>query len=393
MKRHIPLGYLKISDNAKKYVLSALDDNRLSSGKYIQEFERLFAGRHQRSTSIFTASGTCALQIALAALIEKYGYQEGDEVLVPAITFVATSNIVLQLNMKPVFVDVDPLTYNINPAEIEKHITARTRAIIPVHMFGLPCDMDPILEIARKHNLQVIEDSCETMFVNYKGRSVGTFGDYACFSTYVAHLLITGVGGIITMKDESDERMLRSIMQHGRDTIYLNIDDDDHYEEEFIQSLVQRRFSFVRMGYSYRITELEGALGVAALEETDSMMAARKKIGETYTSLLSEFQDVLQLPYVPEGSEHAYMMYPLLLKQGNRDDYALYLEKNGVETRYLMPLINQPYYLKRFGNLEDQYPVAKNINQNGLYIPCHHGMSDDDVAYIQELTSSYFKGG
>lgn len=392
MKRHIPLGYMNISDNAKKYVMSALDDNRLSYGKYTQAFEKRFAERHGRHTSVFTASGTCALQIALAALIEKHGYEAGDEVLVPAITFVATSNIVLQLNLKPVFVDVDPLTYNINPSEIEKHITPRTKAIIPVHMFGLPCDMDPIMEIARKHNLQVIEDSCETMFVKYKGRSVGTFGDYACFSTYVAHLLITGVGGIVTMKDESDERMLRSIMQHGRDTIYLNIDDDDQYEEEFIQSLVQRRFSFVRMGYSYRITELEGALGLAALEETDSMMASRKKIAEAYTSYLSEFQDVIQLPHTPNGCEHAFMMYPLLLKKGNRDEYALYLEKNGVETRYMMPLLNQPYYIKLFGNLEDQYPVAGTINRNGLYIPCHQGMDEDDVKHVYELTKTYFKG-
>ncbi|QAY65542.1 DegT/DnrJ/EryC1/StrS family aminotransferase [Paenibacillus protaetiae] len=392
MKRHIPLGHMNISDNAKKYVLDALDHNRLSSGKYIQQFEHQFAKKHQRQTSVFTASGTCALQIALAALKEKHGYADGDEVLVPAITFVATSNIVIQLNMKPVFVDVDPYTYNINPREIEKHITGRTRVIIPVHLFGLPCDMDPIMEIAGRHKLQVIEDSCETMFVHYKGRSVGTFGDYACFSTYVAHLLITGVGGVITMKDESDEKLLRSIMQHGRDTIYLNIDDDDELDDAFMESLVQRRFSFVRMGYSYRITELEGALGVAALEETGQMMLHRKTIGEAYTRALSQYEDALQLPYIPEGHEHAYMMYPIVLKRGNRDDYAMFLEKNGVETRYMMPLLNQPYYKQQFGNIEDSYPAAKHINHNGLYIPCHQGMELADVDYVSELTATYLKG-
>jgi len=387
--RQISLGYLQISDDAKRYVMNALDENRLSAGKYVRMFENEFASMHQRTTSVFTASGTCALQIALAALIEKHGYEEGDEVLVPAVTFVATSNIVMQLNLKPVFVDVDPVTYNIDPAEIEKHITSRTRAIIPVHLFGLPCDMDPILAIAEKYRLHIIEDSCETMFVKYKGRSVGSFGDYACFSTYVAHLLITGVGGIVTMKDERDEKLLRSIMQHGRDTIYLNIDDDDGIDEELMTQLVQRRFSFVRMGYSYRITELEGALGVAALEEVGEMMQRRKRIGELYARTLQDFTDFLQLPVVPDGFEHAYMMYPLVLKHGDRDKYALFLEKHGVETRFMMPLINQPYYKRVFGSIEHLYPAARHINQNGLYIPCHQGMQAEDVAYVAELTRMY----
>lgn len=390
-RRSIGLGYLSISDTAKQYVMNALDENRLSAGKYINQFEQEFAQKHQRNSSIFTASGTCALQIALAALKEKYGYVDGDEVLVPAITFVATANIVIQMNMKPVFVDVDPRTYNMDPKEIEQHITSRTRVIIPVHLFGLPCDMDGILETAEKYNLQIIEDSCETMFVKYKGRPVGTFGDYACFSTYVAHLLVTGVGGLITMKDESDEKLLRSIMQHGRDTIYLNIDDDDDVQDDIRESLVQRRFSFVRMGYSYRVTELEGALGVAALQESDEMMRKRKEIGEYYSQRFADFEHVLQLPFVPEGTEHAYMMYPVVLKRGNRDKYALHLEKHGVETRYMMPLVNQPYYVEMFGQLEQRYPNAKYINDNGLYIPCHHGMSREDVDYIYELTKQYYQ--
>ena len=372
--------------------MNTLDENRLSTGKYVKKFETEFAKLHQRATSVFTASGTCALQISLAELIEKHGYKEGDEVLVPAITFIATSNVVLQMKLNPVFVDVDPYTYNIDPNQIEKHITPRTRVIIPVHLFGLPCDMDSIVMIADKYNLHIIEDSCETMFVKYKGKSVGTFGEYGCFSTYVAHLLITGVGGIVTMKNEEDEKLLRSIMQHGRDTIYLNIDDDDGIDEELMNSLVQRRFSFVRMGFSYRITELEGALGVAALEESGEMMERRKIIGEYYTKYMKKFNDVLQLPTIPKGSEHAYMMYPIVLKKGNRDKYALWLEKNGVETRYMMPLINQPYYKNIFGNIEDQYPVAKHINENGLYIPCHQGMSLEDVEYVAELTEFFYKG-
>lgn len=390
MKRHIPLGYLNISQEAKNNVMDALNNNRLSTGKYVNEFEKTFAHKHGKNISIFTASGTCALQIALAALKEKYGYKDGDEVLVPAITFVATANIVLQNNMIPVFVDVNPLTYNIEPSEIEKHITSKTKVIIPVHLFGLPCDMDPIIEIANKYDLQIIEDSAETMFVKYKGKPVGTFGDYGCFSTYVAHLLITGVGGLITMRDENDEKMLRSIMQHGRDTIYLNIDDDDgDLGNDFIESLVQRRFQFVRSGFSYRVTELEGALGVAALAESDNMISKRQQIGQYYTNSLNSFSDYIQTPYIPDGHEHAFMMYPIVLKNINRDHFAIYLEKNGVETRYMMPLINQPYFKKLFGDIEDQYPNAKYINKYGLYIPCHDGMSFEDVEYIRTLIDEY----
>lgn len=387
--RKIGLGHLAIGDAAKRNVMQALDENRLSSGRFIREFESRFAELHQRSTSVFTASGTCALQIALAAMKEKYHYEDGDEVIVPAITFVATANVVLQMNMKPVFVDVDPQTYNIDPNEIEKHVTSRTRAIIPVHLFGLPCDMDPIIEIADRFGLHILEDSCESMFVKYRGRSVGTFGEFACFSTYVAHLLVTGVGGLITMKDEADERLLRSIMQHGRDSIYLNIDDDDGLDAERLKSLMERRFSFVRMGYSYRVTELEGALGVAALSTVDEMMSQRQANAFRYGENLSSFSDYIQLPYVPSESEHAFMMYPLVLKGVDRDRFALHLEKNDVETRFMMPLVNQPYYEKLFGLIEPLYPNAEHINRFGLYIPCHHGMTLDDVDYVCSLITEY----
>src|SRR5262249_5744359 len=146
-------------------------------------------------------SGTSALQIALAALKEVYGWQDGDEVLVPALTFVATPNVVFYNNLKPVFVDVDPQYFTIEPSKIEAKITPRTRAVMPVHIGGLPCDMDPILELACRHDLRIVEDSAEAMFSCYRGRPVGSFGDVGCFSTYVAHMLVTGVGGVCTTND------------------------------------------------------------------------------------------------------------------------------------------------------------------------------------------------
>jgi dTDP-4-amino-4,6-dideoxygalactose transaminase len=148
--------------------------------------------------------------------------------------------------MKPVFVDVDPLHYNIEPSLIEKKITKKTRAIIPVHLFGLPCEMSQILTIAKRRRLKIIEDSCETMFASYKSRPVGSFGEMGCFSTYVAHLLVTGVGGLITTNSDRFAIMCRSILAHGRDSIYLNIDDDDSISDEGrFSAIINRRFSFV----------------------------------------------------------------------------------------------------------------------------------------------------
>ncbi|MBI4227464.1 MAG: DegT/DnrJ/EryC1/StrS family aminotransferase [Candidatus Omnitrophica bacterium] len=364
----------------------ALDTNRLSAGLFIGRFERAFAAEHGCRHAVMCNSGTSALQIALAALKEQHGWQDGDEILVPAVTFVATSNIVLQNRLTPVFVDADPVTYNLDPGQIERHLTPRTRAIIPAHLFGLPCDMTEILAIAARHHLEVLEDSCETMFVTYRGQKVGAFGALSCFSTYVAHLLVTGVGGVVTTNDDELAVMCRSMMAHGRDAIYLSIDDDDALGSDAARlQMIQRRFSFIRMGYSYRATELEGALGVAALEEKDAMMRARRANSEYLIQRLASLKAFLQLPTVPPDREHAFMMFPLVVKPDlDRDALLNELEGRGIETRYMMPLLNQPYYRRLFGDLEDRYPVAKHLNHHGFYIGCHQGLTREDLDYVVE---------
>lgn len=383
VKNPIGLGFLDIGDLERRYVNDVLDSRRLSAGKYVRGFEKEFAALHDTKYAVMCNSGTSALHIALAVLKEQGGWRDGDEVIVPAITFIATSNIVIHNGMQPVFVDVDPLYYNIDPSKVEEKITHRTRAILPVHLFGLPCDMDPILQIAERHDLAVIEDSCETMFAKYKGRSVGSFGDLACFSTYVAHLLVTGVGGLITTGREDYAIMCRSVLAHGRDSIYLSIDDDDDLNENRLKNIIERRFSFVRLGHSFRATELEAALGLAQLTKKDDMIRKRRWNAAYLTSKLSKFSDVLQLPSVPPYSEHSFMMYPILVKNGlGREELVGHLEKNAIETRYMLPLLNQPIYKKIFGDIEDHYPVAKNINRNGFYIGCHHGLTKDDLDYV-----------
>ena len=388
----IGLGIADISPLQRQYVNDVLRKNRLSYGEYTRRFEREFARLHDRRYAIFCNSGTSALQVALHALKEYYGWREGDEVLVPAVTFVATSNVVLQNRLKPVFVDVEPDHFGIDPAQLERHITPRTRAIMPVHLFGQPCDMDPILDVARRRNLRILEDSCETMFVRYRGHPAGSWGDAACFSSYVAHLVVTGVGGFAVTNDKSLATLMKSLMNHGRDHIYLSIDDDDTRDSEQLKQIVARRFSFVHLGYSYRATEMEAALGVGELARHDQIVQRRQENARYLTTCLRDLEEFLQLPGPRKDTEHAYMMYPLVVKGAvDREDLLLHLEKAGIETRYLMPLINQPLYRKLFGDLEPRYPVAARLNQCGFAIGCHQGLRRADLDYVSDVLHGYFE--
>jgi perosamine synthetase len=389
--RKIALGTLNINLKGKMYVNDCLDNNRLSRGKYTDAFEKRFATSHGCNHALFMNSGTSALQVALAALKEVHGYQDGDEVLVPATTFIATSNIVIQNNLKPVFVDVDPLTFNMDPDELVRKLTSRSRCIIPVHLFGLPANMMAIMNIARAANLQVIEDSCETMFAEQEGQSVGSFGDIACFSTYVAHLIVGGVGGIITTDDKKLLDICASLMAHGRDSAYTNIDHDDTDDSELMKDMIERRYRFDRIGYSYRATELEAAIALSELERAPMNIEIRRNNAHYLTYLLRG-RLPLRLPIIPKGMTHSFMMYPMVT-DGNtdRDDLLMHLEKSGIETRYLFPLLDQPVYQRMFPGLSYSYPVAQRLAQDGFFIGMHQGLSTSDIEYISDALHIYFQ--
>ncbi len=390
--RSITLGTLNIGEQGKRFVNDVLNSNRLSNGKYTKDFESTFAAIHQSKYGVFCNSGTSALQIALAALKEVHGYEDGDEVLVPATTFIATSNIVIQNNLKPVFVDVDPNTFNMNPEEIASRITKRTRAIIPVHLFGLPADMPAIMRIANDHYLQVIEDSCETMFAGIEGKSVGSFGHMACFSTYVAHLVVGGVGGLVITKDLGLEERCRSLMAHGRDSIYTNIDQDDTDDQKLKKQMIERRYSFDRVGYSYRCTELEAAIALSELYRGESNIAIRRSNAAYLTEKLRKLDEFLQLPIIPKGYTHSFMMFPLVLRTSiNRDDLLLFLENHNIETRYLFPLLTQPIYKKLFPGLAEQYPVAQLLGRHGFFIGMHQSLTKANMDYIANTFYEYFE--
>lgn len=390
--QQIGVGGLALGAEEKRYLYEAIESNRLSYGPMTERFERLFARMHGCQHAVFCNSGTSALHVALAALKEYHGWRDGDEVLVPAVTFVATSNIVLHNQMKPVFVDVDPFTYTIDPRQVEARITSKTRAIIPVHLMGLPCDMDPLLQVAQRHGLRVIEDSAQAMFATYKGKKVGSFGDIACFSTYVAHFIVTGVGGFSTTNDPELAVILRSLTNHGRDSIYLSMSDDHGVGKRRLREIVSKRFSFVRLGHSFRATELEAAIGLGQLECRRRIIRARKANSDYFTARLKPIEKYLQLPYVPENRGHMFMLYPLVLRDQPKRQLVNYLEERLIETRDLMPLVNQPIYKKLFGeNLEDGYPVAKRLNRCGFYIGCHQYLSEEEREYVADTILSFFE--
>ena len=393
VRRQIGVGGGVISPYAKILVNKVLDSGRLSYGPFLRKFEEEFGKLCDRKFTISANSGTSALQVAIHALKELDCWKDGDEILVPAVTFVASSNTIMQNNLKPVFVDVDSKMYHIDAKKIEKKITSRTRAIMPVHLFGISCDMNPILALAKKHKLRIIEDSCEAVGVKYHGKMVGSLGDVACFSTYMAHLVTTGVGGFAATNDPALAVKIRSLVNHGRDSIYIAADDDKNVTGKSKFAMADRRFSFESVGYSYRLTEFEGALGVAAVKEFAKNLRTRQSYADYLIKKLTPFKKFLQLPSWPSHSEHAFMMFPLVLKDDkiSRDSLIHYLEDHNVETRYLLPLINQPIYIKLFGNLEPKYPVAANLNKNGFYIGCHPEMKKPHLDYIAKVFENFFK--
>lgn len=357
----------------------------------MQRFEAEFARLHGCRFGVMSNSGTSALHIALQAMKELHGWDDGDEVILPAVTFVATANIVLQNRMQPVLADVDPTYYELDPSLIEEKITPRTRAIIPVHLFGHPADMSPICEIASRHGLKIIEDSAETMFASYDGRLVGSLGDIACFSTYSAHLLVTGVGGLNTTNDPDYAIRLRSLMNHGRDSIYISIDDDDDKSAEELRTIIAKRFQFVSVGHSFRVTEMEAALGLAQLEEREGIIGARRQNARSLIAKLSHLDACLQLPQIRPGSEHSFMMLPIVLRDEPKEAIVNFLELHGVETRDMLPLTNQPVYHRLLDWREEDYPVAQWINRNGFYVGCHQGLTEVELDYVAELFERYFR--
>ena len=388
--RRIGIGTADISPEDRARVIRVLESGRLSAGPFMDQFESQFAALHHRRFASMCNSGTGSLQLSLQALKERYGWADGSEVIVPAMTFVATVNVVVFNGLKPVLADIDPTTFTIDPERLEAAVTPRTVAAVPVHVFGQPADMTSVMEIAERHELRIVEDSAEAVAVRHRDRPVGSFGDFGCFSTYMAHLVTTGVGGLALTDDEENARRFRSLMNHGRDPRYLRIDDDQGVSDADLLEIVWSRYAFNSMGQSYRATEMEAALGIGQIERLDGILARRRAVAGRLTAALAD--ERLVLPATAAGNEHAFMMYPILCQTGElRDRLVVALERAGVETRFLLPILGQACYRGTFSFAPGRFPVTEHATSHGFYVGCHQGMTDDDVDYIATTVGSVLR--
>ena len=384
----IRLGDFKMTSEMRANVDQALASGRLSPGPFVKKFEGKFAEHHRPANGrtmygVMSNSGTSSLKVALQALKEIHGWYNGDAVIVPALTFVATINVVLQCGLVPVLVDVNPDDYTIDASQLEAAITPRTKAIMPVHTFGLAADMGTIYSIAYDHDLRIIEDTCEALGATYSGSPVGSVGDISCFSFYMAHHITAGVGGMAVTNNVEYADKMRSLINHGweRETAPMDATEFDFDE-------IRQRYYFTSVGHSYRPTELEAAIALPQLATLEENIKQRRDNARTLSKKLNRFSGKLQLPKGRYNARHAFMMYPIVLKEGDKWGLIRHLEESGIETREMLPLTNQPVYEGLFD--EDDYPVAKWINEQGFYVGCSQYLTDEHMNYAADTIGQYF---
>lgn len=386
-RRIVTLADWKPSERQLYLVQKVLKSGRLTYGPYTKKVEQMMAQKHNFKYAIFVNSGTSALQIAWHYLKKINKWKDGSEVIVPAITFVATINVLLQNKLKPILVDIDPDTFNINPQLIEKAITKKTVAICPVDLLGRPCDIMPIKKLAKRYKLKIVEDACETMFVDHsvlgKAFPVGSGADIACYSSYLAHIISTGVGGFICTNSKKAQEYMRSMIWHGRDKMYMSMDHNLNITDK----LLRARYRFDKPGYSYRLTEIEAAIGVDEIERSNEIIVARRSNAIQLGYLLKGINEIILPTFT---FENAWMFFPIVCdKKIDRDKLCLFLEKKGIQTRYIMPLINQPIF-KGMWNPKD-YPKAARIDKKGFLVGVHHFLKDKDLKYVAKCFKEYFK--
>jgi len=366
----IPVAEPCLGEEELKNVIEAVKSGWISSkGKFIEEFERGFAKYCGVKYGIATANGTVALHLALKAL----GIGRGDEVIVPTLTFIATANAVTYCNAKPVFVDSHPEYWCINPEKIEDKITKNTRAIIVVHLYGHPCDMDWIMDIAEDKGLYVIEDCAEAHGAEYKCRKVGSFGDIACFSFYGNKIITTGEGGMCITNNEELAEKMRILRDHGMSK--------------------HKRYWHEVIGFNYRMTNLQAAIGVAQLKKLDEFVKKKREIAKWYAEELKELEEKGLIKLHPEmnWAKCIYWMYSILIEDKakvSRDDLMKMLEKNGIETRpFFVPIHMLPIY-----DSGKKLSVAEELAKKGINLPSGVKLKKEDISTVCSRIEKILKG-
>ncbi|TSA58120.1 DegT/DnrJ/EryC1/StrS family aminotransferase [bacterium] len=363
----IPVCEPFLSGKELEYVTDCLKTNWISSqGKYIEQFEQRFAAYCGCEYGISTTSGTTALHLALASL----GIGPGDEVIVPAFTMISTAFAIIYTGAKPVLVDAEPETWNIDVTKIEQKVTRRTKAILPVHIYGHPCDMEPIMNIAQKYSLHVIEDAAEAHGAEYKGRKAGGIGHIGCFSFYANKIITTGEGGMVVTNDETIAEKARAL----KDLAFSR----------------QMRFLHTDLGFNYRMTNIQAAIGLAQFEKIEQYVEMRRKNAYLYNHLLKHIPSVT-LPPEKEWAKNVYWMYSILIddKFGiSRDELMDQLRKEGIDTRtFFIPIHQQPVFENMRLFNRESYPVAEDLGRRGLYLPSSSGLTEKQIKQVCQAIS------
>jgi perosamine synthetase len=354
--RRLPVYRPQLGERERRYLLEAFDSGWISSkGDFVNRFEQAFARYVGSSRAVSVCNGTVALHVALVAL--RIGL--GDEVIVPTFTYVASVNMIRLAGATPVFADSDPATWQVDPADVERRITSKTRAIMAVHLYGQACDMDAIGAIARRRGLLIVEDCAEAFGTRIGERHAGTFGDVATYSFFGNKTITTGEGGMVVARDDAIAERVALLKNQAVSR--------------------EREYWHVDVGFNYRMTNLQAAIGLAQIEQADELLAAKRRIAMAYRDALRglplEFHD--EQP----GSTHSYWMVSLLAPdEGTRDRLRHALAQAGVETRpTFVPAHQMPMYASESAA---RYPVAESLGARGINLPSWPGLSDDDVAQV-----------
>jgi perosamine synthetase len=361
----VPVNEPLLAGNEKKYLNECLDTGWISSeGPFIRQFEERFSGRIGRANGIAVSNGSAALDVAVAAL----GLGKGDEVILPAFTIISCAASVVRAGATPVLVDSDPDTWNMDPAQVEKKITARTRAIMVVHIYGLPVDMTPIMEIANRRRLKVIEDAAEMHGQSYRGRPCGSFGELSVFSFYANKHITTGEGGMLVTDDQQLAERCRSL----RNLCFIP----------------EKRFVHEELGWNFRMTNMQAALGLAQLEQLDEFVKRKRRMGTIYTERLKDIRGI-QLPKrATDYAENIYWVYGIVLNDEIPFDAAEAMKR--LSTRrigsrpFFFPMHEQPVFRKMGLFKDEKYPVAERLARRGFYIPSGLALTDEQMNHAAD---------
>jgi len=347
-----------------------------TAGPEIEEFERVVANYVGVKYGVSFNSGTSALHAALLA----YEIKQGDEVIVPSFTFIATANAPLFVGAKPVFADIEDSTFGLDPNDVERKITRRTKAIMPIHYGGLPCRIKELRKIAQEYNLLLIEDAAESLGASVDGRKVGSFGDAAMFSFCGNKVITTGEGGIIVTNSSEIYERLKLIRSHGR------LESEPYF-------MSTKSLDYIMLGYNWRISSITAALGLAQMKKLDRIIEMRRKNAEYITSKLSKIDEV-KVPQPPEGYFHVYQMYTIRVKGGRevRDALKDHLAKKGIMSKvYFEPVHLTHFYREKFGFKGGELPITERLSSEVLTLPLYPTMTIEEMDYIIESIKEFFQ--